>query len=168
MDIENDESMKTHSTKAVLRAASTLSRGWGSSDKNSNSRWSREARSSRSALFRLVVWKAIRKNAVKQIKRPYVDHLDDREQTADNSLEWGACYGDDPCDSQDHRRDDFDDIGSFGKSRIGWISGWRIRMRCKVSGFVQTLLVHTNGEYLAGREEPLEDRGHDCRPRRRW
>jgi hypothetical protein len=32
---------------------------------------------------------------------------------------------------------------------------------------MRTLLMHANGEYLAGGEKPLEDRGHDCRLRRR-
>ena len=48
-------STQTHCAKAVLRTASTSSRGWGSCDKNSSSRRSREARSSRAALLRLVV-----------------------------------------------------------------------------------------------------------------
>jgi hypothetical protein len=38
LDIEDDLSMGTHCVKVVLRLASTSSRGWGSSDKNSNSR----------------------------------------------------------------------------------------------------------------------------------
>src|SRR6266581_4832838 len=120
LNIENDLSMKTHRAKAVLRPASTSPRGWGSSDKNSNSRRTREARSSRSALFLLVVWNAIRWNPAKQSKQPNVDHLNDVEQTVDRSFQWGSCYWDHPRDNVDHRRDKFDEIASFGKERIGW------------------------------------------------
>jgi len=46
---------------------------------------------------------------------PYVDHLDDVEQTVDRSFQRGSCYWDHPRDSLDHRRDELDDLGSFGK-----------------------------------------------------
>ena len=142
--------MKTHCAKAVLRSASTPSRGWGSSDKNPDSRRTREARSLMPALFRLLVWNAIRRNTAKQGERPYIDHLNDAEQNVDRSFEWSSCYRDHSRDSLDHRRDEFNDIASFRKLEIGWISGWRTRMRCDASGFMQTLLVRANSEYPAG------------------
>ena len=168
LDIENHLSMKTRSAKAFLRPASASSRGWGCSDKNSDSRRTREARSLRFALFRLVVWNAIRRNAAKQSKQPYVDYLNNVEQTADGSLEWGSCYWDHPRDSLDHWRDELDDIASFGKkSRFGQISGVRTRMRCRASSFTWTLLVYANSEHLAQGEKPLQGRGHDRKLRRR-
>jgi hypothetical protein len=161
LDIENDLGIKTHCVKAVLRPASTSSRGWGSSDKNSNSRRTREARSSRSALFRLVVWNAIRRNAAKQSKRPYVDYLNDVEQTVDSSFERGSCYWYRPSDSLNHRKYDLDGIGSSGKSRIGWICSWRTWMGCRARSFTRTLLANANCEYPASGESYLRDRGHD-------
>ena len=166
-DVEYDSKMKTHCAKAVLRSASASSRGWGSSNKKFNSRRTREVRLRRFALFRLVVWNVIRRNAAKQIKRPYVNHLNDVEQAVDGSLERGSCYGNDPCDSLDHRRDEFDDIGSFGKSRVGWTSGWGTRIRCRASGWMRTLLMLANRKNPARGEKPLRVRGHDCRLRAR-
>ena len=160
--------MTTHCAKAVLRLASTSSRACGSSNKNSDSRLTRDARSSRSALFRLVVWNAIRKNAATQSKRPYIDYLDDIEQAIDRSFEWSSCYWDYPRDSLDHRRDELDNIASFGeKSRFGRISGWRTWMRRRASSFTRTLLANANNGYPARGEKPLQDRGHDCKLRRR-
>jgi len=159
--------MITHCAKAVLRLASTSSRACGSSNKNSNSRLTREARSPRYALFRLVVWNAIRRNAAKQSKRPYVDYLNDIEQAVDRSFERSSCYWDHPRDSLDHRKDEFDDIASFRKeSRFRRISGWRTRMRCSASSFTWTLLANANSGYPARSEKPLQDRGHDRKSRR--
>ena len=61
-----------------------------------------------------------RKRRLLQNKVAYVDHLDDVEQTVDRSFQRGSCYWDHPRDSLDQRRDELDDLGSFGKKSRFW------------------------------------------------
>ena len=83
---KHDLSTKTYPAKSVLRLASFSSRGSGSCDKKSNSRPTREAKSSRSALFLFFRCDAIRRNAAKIEQAAYIDSLNDVEQAIDCSF----------------------------------------------------------------------------------